>query len=72
MSPRIAVCSVLDLSRLVLREFEFSLSLGIVYLLFELCVPVNYDLCFSSEFPPHELASHKAILTVALSGHSSA
>lgn len=33
VSPCTAVCSILDLSRLVLREFEFSLSLGIVYLL---------------------------------------
>lgn len=64
-SPCTAVCSILDLSRLVLREFEFSLSLGIVYLLLELCVPVNCDLHFCSEFPPHELASHKTILTVA-------
>lgn len=62
---------MLDLSRQLLREFAFSLSLGIVYLLCELCVPVNCDLCFNFEFPPRELASHKAILTRVFLGNLS-
>lgn len=62
---------MLDLSRQLLREFAFSLSLGIVHLLCELCVPVNCDLRFSSAFPPRELASHKAILTMVFLGNLS-